>query len=817
MEAPVRVNHHFDQTQLLRTIELNLSQAEETLKTLKKPDGDKEDARLAYNAETGKFMPRNGFVGLWSKDHTPQAVRYGLLVLNAAVFRVYRDIQALPGSPDFQQIRLSFSERLTRLIQLVNNQGRSSIELMAETYAKRDNDSETVQVIQYRSEQIFRCLSASFARLAGVQYGETVDPVEKPLTEIPAKINACVAQLVEKAEDNAALLKSVQYRVNDFIAIPGGLIARCIADKSEKNRSGADKIPLKKAIELANNRLRYFEHCSVLVAAADRRWISIQAQCFADKSYLALGASTPTSERSVDDSINHLVNIKAQIDEADGHFAVTCGVINTERKANEFILSLEQQLRVRVKNGQPMKLRIVLHQLNSFRTGEEKFVYDQNYYAQFIEDYFKRRTQDLEYCKDLHIQATREPIVSHINLALNGAAKLGYLEDSFSHIQNMDGLAAQCLWLLHDYSHLEIFKTPGVQLVIETLTKIRKRVAELKKEEFASRLPSNEQLETLNDLNDSLFEAMKILDCMDKALELPVTEEDFEIVTTAAQRKNSQLNPAEIGLVKFRIKILMKMFGMQVLAEAPLINLKLNRPLAREYFKLPELQRMEEIELHLLNDMAARAITEINCKSGLDRTGLARAIWDALRTMYHQFHREYRAEYADNPGMAVHAALSAVSKMVLQQQKLILELDVMMAEIIRDQKITFAKELKQVSENQKLKVDIAELLKAKIAAKYPDNSLEFKELMNAFNYQNLIGVNIFKVAQIVTMESTGIPGMKWGKDYGFADLGANPFPPKRLPRYVMSEGQLIQLVNENNHLTEIGVQLLIRWGNLRGE
>lgn len=841
MDAPlgnsVLGRERFAQAQLIRSIETNLAEVEDTLNSLKKPEG--ADGRLGYDKNGRKFTPRSQLMGLMSEGHTCTAVCKGLLQLHCVASEVFLQLCELPTTPEHERTRQIFKERLEKLAATVENQARPCIDFMVSTYNTRKKDLDKLADLQRNAEGSFHSINQSVKLLNGANplllSSTPADAVTRIVllpTKIPKEVEICVYELVEKFDETREGLQEVQYRLNDLILVPAVFVARCLSQIQAMRNNHPQKDILKAAIILKHNTQRPFERCVDLITPNDTRWRSFQIQNFFDHNHFVEGASTPTSERSNNDASNHLVNFKAQIDETDGHIAITCGVINTERKAKEFILGLEHQLKTRARNGNPKKLRITLHQLNSFKTGEEKFIRAENYFANYVEAYFKKQMENQAYCEAMHLENADQPIVSHINLAMNAAASpslpvsIRYIEDSESHAQNMEGLAAQCIWLLRDSSSFKGFDTPEAKKIIEELSKTRLHLIAQKKACFeAGSKHTNEVFQAQKMLNLFLFEAAKLLVNLDKTFILPTNgsfvmregDDAFEdFAFSDIQKENASKNSAaDIILIKSRLKVLVRILGAQVLGEERYLAFRRN--FAQHDLGLPTLERMEELEFHLLNDITSGCISEMNCKSGLDRTGLARAIWDAMRQMHQKFNREHLQANQGDRTLASSQALESMIHLITKQSQHMAEVDQIIAEIIAENNLICVTDIKSI-DSQKLSITLRDSLNAKLKAKYKD-PVKCKELLDAFNYQNLIGANIFKVAQIVTLESTGVPGMKWGKDYGISDVGANPFPPKRMPRYIASEGcdKLIQLVTEKNILTDAGVVFLICWGNLRGE
>lgn len=853
MDAPLR-NPPVSQKTLadsLRSIEINLDVMAKTMNTLKKPSG--KDHRLSYDEHTQTFAP----VSLLSIGHSVDDVLKGLWKLNVVAKQVYDEIRSLPNTPQTQREREEFRNRFKYLCEFAINETNPCLEALKVVYGVnesqevRGTEKSAVYMIHQRGTQTLLCLTKSKEMLDAAANGENPllqsvilqgdEAQDDGISELvslpkilPANIQACLDQLVGKHQKNREFFQAQDHQLDAFLEVDPELISQCLEDFRLMKQQAPSKDLLKAAIAMENNTRRFFNNLGRIATVNRTFWDSYQIQSFHQYQQVKIGASTPTSERIGNDELNHLVNFKVQYDPADHHITITCGVINTERKAKEFILGLEERLKTRPKQGPPIKLRIVLHQLNSFYTGEGKLIHVQNHFARYIETYFRLKMTDPEYCTEHHIAASDEPIVAHINSALNGAARSGYIEDSYSHALNLEGLAAQSIWLLNDFKDISIFQNQRIQDNLTLLIRLRNELAQEKENIHSNNLKfSPVEVRLLDELNMCLFETAKICKMLNESYSDLSEEDEFVVVAnenpTEAERLRQQykssVRKGDRLYIKSRLTVLSQILGSQILGDKT--RLKVNRPFAYTALNLQGLERLQEIEMHLLNDIALGVVTEINCKSGLDRTGLIRSMWDAMRQMYNLFYSESLVSAPNDPSLAKALSYEALLAMLCNHESAIADVNEMISEIIVENKIVCMTDLFHLVDNPKVSTvrNLKGLLIAKIRSKYKiaegseNESPKYRELMNAFNYQNLVAANLIKVAKLVTMESTGVPGMKWGKNYGTLDLGANPFPPKRMPRYIIISGmqKVIQLVDERNNLTPAGVQFLIRWGNLRGE
>jgi hypothetical protein len=159
------------------------------------------------------------------------------------------------------------------------------------------------------------------------------------------------------------------------------------------------------------------------------------------------GEVCPTSERALNIS-NDLNNIYMHVSE-DGHLSITCGVIDTEEKAEQFmcvvVYALEKNSGL---HGKP--LRINMHQLNSMGSGpavlvsEHSLVTKQHLMANYINANLEKGLKD----KKFGLMGNG-PFVSHVNRCLNGFTQIKG-EDEKSHPVNREGVAIQMGWFISD-------------------------------------------------------------------------------------------------------------------------------------------------------------------------------------------------------------------------------------------------------------------------------------------------------------------------------------------------------------------------------
>ena len=539
----------------------------------------------------------------------------------------------------------------------------------------------------------------------------------------------------------------------------------------------------KKALTAVCNEIKPFNNAIPIMAQnGSVEWISWEIMSSGDNIQIVKNAAYPTSLRDDQhEDANHLYNIKIQNDRLDNHLCITCGAIDTKTKADEFIQGIKIALQDRIPPpGPPKPLRIVLHQANSFTTDGPLMITQQHVFSRYIEENL-RRALPPEFLARVNISLPENmPIIAHVNTAVNMASTIDK-EESQSMLQNLDAMAAQAIWLISDLPEDILsrdFMRPAVKIVQE-LKDIRKNVLELKQQLAQAELKAK-------------------TDPKNFQLIIATTKQQLEINQNALKQLLQSLSAS----ANSSFAILNKLDtpspnALHAKTQLLLISLVLGKQTDfLQNFSQLILSRTTEIELHLILDMLTGAITEINCKSGLDRTGFLRCLWDALRQMLKTF-IENNKKSMEEPQATIQAYQQLLD-LVLHQDQYTEELDKLQMELVDEKHLqkNIASTLHDLDRADPLSEGIRALLVKKIEEKFSSKEPQkVPKLIHALEYQDLVAANYFQVAQIITLESTGGAGMKYGQDTGvLAPVSANPHPLKRLPMFVTTDqGQLLQL------------------------
>lgn len=560
---------------------------------------------------------------------------------------------------------------------------------------------------------------------------------------------------VERLVDNGAYYKKsfAEISISDCVQVPLNLVNECRYDiRSVQNE---DKKSVGKKINAHQNEKKFFMNVHPKnIVGSSLKW-EAKALISGDEKMLSIpNAVTPTSIRSKDNKENHLANFQMQIDKDTKQLCITCAVIDTKVKADEFICGLIDALESCNFAGPPVALRLVSLQLNS-QTIEKHLIEPQHELTRYIESELRERISPERH----GVFIPEAPIVSHINLALDLASTLPErIEKNPAYSLSADGFAAQCLWLAEDIRSME---DPGVD---------SSKFSELVDEIASRSLKLSSCLESLRKKKSSSTD--------DHQLILQLQKELLSEITAMSE---------SFG----RLEVLFKSIPKPTAGQLMLLNkIRVLTLLNRKEVDGAPLLRNQEVELTLISTMMLKCVTQINCKSGLDRTGLARSMWDSLKVMNKQFREEFISRGEDSERAAA-LAFEKLVQLIVDQDRLNVELDLKQKKLAMESSLSNAKTLEDVSRET---IDGFSIRSALIQTiKSAGTEEEQNRLLNALKYEDLIGANMLSVALPITLDSTGVAGLKYDHTDHYLSVG-NPHPLKRLPMFIRTkEGKTIQL------------------------
>lgn len=586
-----------------------------------------------------------------------------------------------------------------------------------------------------------------------------------------------------------------------------------------------------------------------------------------------------TSDRE-DSRINGLHNIYVNVNES-GQTTITTGVIESYEQAQEFVAVVKQLL----DDGtvSPKDLRISMHQLNSNFKEADK-IKGEHRAAAFID----RNVRALcnQSLSDAGKPPRTGPIVIHQNLSMNAAARtdLGGIKDreeSLAKEINQEANAAYASWIAQD---LDI-DTTKLDMLLSTLTGLQADTVVPPDSEKLDQIDGKIEKE-LQKIDPKLMEGIDTTKKCIAELEgssSPDARERLSQEKSALakmQAKKQTLIDSGTGklgdLQKKRAKLCNKLFSipdetkaaikdakLALKAEMDSIQQKLSEkskdsPTAKLWCKmqLGDCSNRQLLMMQFQLDKSLGVSSHMNCKSGLDRTGLGRSMKAALDSATRSETLRLLSTGVQTPegkvGL-VEEDLSAIEGALKQLDQAVSSSTQRVAsgEITQDEADEEVKNLRKnfhevkaeicakydgiagdVSFEECLqhavdstmadfvgdfdqnmaKADLALAQLPTLIKEHPDMSLskimdklempagEKDSTLAAIDMQNRIFNELLLVALPVTGHSTGVEGTKYGQEGG--GFARNHNPAMLIPRFVVMQNpdtgksELLQLKQE---------------------
>lgn len=518
------------------------------------------------------------------------------------------------------------------------------------------------------------------------------------------------------------------------------------------------------------------------------------------------GSLCPTSSRT-EFEVAGLHNAYLNVVELPGGYRqmnITTGVINTKAKADAFVAIILQARADHRLERQP--LRIGMHQLNSFNT-ESDLIENEHAMAYYIQARLQETDPSI--------------IISHENTSFNAATntylvptkKLPLLINENAHCNNMnlDAAAMSVLMLQQDFrdssvlnqerigslrAALDEIHSAYVQAIsydpqdYPQLSSLEKQIQELQRalaELIADPHSKSKYPDPLFHEKKSRFEAdiqtllqtkvlaeEKIISRRISAMSAPNSAratlsgqltQIYSELASEIEKINRQLN---LQLLSTTATTVDKAALQQRYAQLTSVWFKIGVACG----KITKSQSVKVLMQHLA-DISFGMVSQANCKSGLDRTGMARAMIASVDGMIRD-------------GFSI-------DKVII----FIMHID------------KHVDDLNKAIDAQTTKTTSAQELKELVLTFSPQLQWAFKFQMN--NFAHLIDVGL-----PITARSTGLEGLKWHHEK--KGLDANPHPGPMLPRFVLgSDGTTLQrLVGTDNLLSSYGVKVFSGASALRG-
>lgn len=671
--------------------------------------------------------------------------------------------------------------------------------------------------------------------------GKVVKGLQEVARERKGVDSDLTQRLIDGSDKREGRLGAVEYRSDKGLPqLPKGHLDDMRAEA--RNPLKASSIEIAQAHLQA---LRQTNNCPAIKSGDGNPWRALRVSTDEDGETLKVTESTvcPTSERALEVS-NDLTNIYYHVSD-DGHLSITCGVIDTELKANQFMAAVAEALIYRdgMRPTQTFPdLRISMHQLNSMGSGpgvvvsERSLVNRQHQMVDYINQHMQSFLQ--QYTKDKlkgHVVTFtgNPPYVAHVNRCLNGFTQIKG-ENANAYPNNREGIAIQMGWLAKDIGH--------AILPAEYLSKqraVNKTIKDLqaKKAQLAMAMEAHIMLHKVN--NDLKEVEAKIINLQIKMLDLPegehaeleqlrntfdsmkslkrslieqIAENERELEQKKAatsnqesiQQSDAQKTASEQKSIK-QIKKEIKVLDTQLKGQMMELTVAMNayeKELAKhpeqkelhtklkiathilavqtemtEKLGLPQLTPTQELAYQLLFDQMLNIVTEINCKSGLDRTGFARSLLNAIQQEIKKGHTLAEiASFFDNFESGVQAMDRDIEEKMRQ-----------------DPNFNFTEWLENEGWRHR----------------------------GVYDFQASVFAELVGVARRITGRSAGVEGLKWHHDKkSINPFEKNPHPVPFIPMFIVADDKTVPLiqVNRNGHrsFTKDGNAVLMGLSARRG-
>lgn len=621
-------------------------------------------------------------------------------------------------------------------------------------------------------------------------------------------------------------VKSMTHITND--PVQGVIIPKRLVEDSFVDRELKKLLTDKKDLAVGSIAAKAHENAPLTQAyPSSQPWHALSIKKKRAEHKVIEDAVVPTCKlHSKGKKYDHLTNIYTQYNPANGQIAITTGVIDTPQKADEFCKALEL---VQTKNGLDRRqpVRLVMNQLNSF-TNESDLINNEHAQSFRIERTLKNKHHRLSE-------------VAHFNGAFNAASNVsggivswftGNPEFSSSRENNLQGWGTMIGWAMED-----IKKDVNVSQLLPGLSHEAERVSQFRGTAKASQKELEEARETLKEYTEIQSKIDEMEKSQDKGmftLEIANLKARLQhIIKTNGDEKALKNNisikegnykkvlSTYADIVKDFARECNKAYQSEHLPPKHRLRLKIITMLLAKQMNMekelgqPTLLRITEMELQLVLNILSGAVCQINCKSGLDRTGLAKALWEAINETLRE-----------NGGTTNLEAIEQLVAQLLETDQLNEEIDQHCLEVLKTNKpaTTLDEAIIRTERSNATKA-----LMERFDAAGADKSQKYKAV---WSYQQKVLAALKRVGLPATVKSTAAAGLKYGYDQKFAAVAANPHATRRLPMFIETDDhQLIQLhylEGSYNHewsqdtgkyrrfFTPIGIELILRNSIKRG-
>lgn len=658
----------------------------------------------------------------------------------------------------------------------------------------------------------------------------TNDPVLKPLLERlqaafetvrvvkPGKEDASFPSqaqwMVESSNSYKENLEQVKFdKKNQVVVLPKSVVDDSLLDA--ELRKNVNKKSLHKE-HIANETNKNAKPAKIAKKHAEWKAVRID-----DEGKMHFNEVHGTSFVSSDpkDKLNpHLTNIHYR-QLPNGRLSISCGVINTPQKAAELAAVIKH-----LKGDDTADVKIIMQQLNS-NSNEYHLVTGQHHASQRL---------------NAALDPNNRQAVAHLNLASNASSNLPTAqEDWYSYEQNILGLAQIIGWTqIRDDQEGTIENLKKMATVVDTLRMDMvdsQNAAEQQKvrikENYAKITNLQKEIKLLrgNKTPEGIAYLATLRTQLDECTtQTPLLEQGLNNLDSNIASIKPPLAEAEKSLKKLleKTRVLCKEQAKipgtdpkQVLAFNILDQMIARQTSAKD--KEP-ISRVSELEQHLFLVMLLNEdkdiVIVINCKSGIDRTGLVKALWEAM----HDLRDKYKKE-----GLSDIDCFKKIHALLQNLDRFATDIDNACYDIASKNPGSFAKNLNEIDH-----ASPGDAIFGQIQQYLSDKP----NIQDAWFYEQRVLKAYFRLVIPATVESTSAAGAKYGHNkaqegwtgWVTSSVSANPLPFWRLPPFLgandpkTGELKAVQLYTKGGRIyyhwpTEAGLDLILRNSLLRGD
>jgi len=821
---------------------------------------------VTYDQATFTLTPRSQYfsspslqraVNMFDPRATFENTQKGFLALKEKVDTLKRKIKHFnPKKPQdcSEDARLMLMQLIVIENDIIEDIAKKGLEQLCENYRsqqKNDNASSLGRIGRAVFEEI-----TGMSKIFAQKIKQFIKDIDDDISL--AAFNLTAKEILKPRDKNRQHLLDVRLGSSQgCVVIPMNLINDCLRDLEQKRKTS------RPALRNAVNYIHYPKRASIIpvkMGAGD--WTPLRPIHQGKQIKFERGV-TGTSERDEargDRNICNLYYLKK-----DHELVISCGAIDTQIKAEQLAASIQKASEgTSSANG-----RYVLHQLNSYKT----------------EGPLLERTHALRgYTEKCLQRIEAEATLTHINTAINAATLFSGEDEQSLRKINIDALAGLAQFALEDINQLfsmnpilSALKTTEdhpfkrLDALVSTVSQCANSIKRMKGE---GGIPQQAHSEI--EIGESMmFNQIALNNPVEELTEADV---DINLKSLQESLKNSLLTI--IGLIQETVETLSGLSsqldakGQSALRQAILLLNVLGKNLKMQ-FKVecePPLSRCGEIELLFLLYKLLKMRIIIICRSGLDRSAIARALYQSLSYLETLFLKDAMgfgssSQMSMSGGLPALEAPSDTAKEELTASERIYQL-ILKQDRNRDQLFDYWNQivhersldsylLEDFYQLQNMSTsdqrDLHLLLLQKIdemgtpndadqqIGRVPLTPIQVKELQDALLYQELVTYNLLAVESIKPLSSTGAVGFKWLHDANLAWRRFANFHPlqrlsmfihyesdgKRLPIRILNYAPTVlgytvslpfadRIFSKSISFTTAGIQLFSRLSQLRG-